>query len=74
MQTIIIGFIGMALITWFTLGLAISIGEWPFKIIVGLVLILAYIDYIQSVREDFEAEKRDPVRKDPIHSGGHDHG
>lgn len=72
MQTIVIGFIGMAIISWFTMGLAISIGAWPFKIIVAVVLIMAYIDYIQSVRADMKQESTDPVRKDAIHSGGHD--
>ena len=71
MQTAIIGFIGMAIISWFTMGLAISIGAWPFKVIVAIVLIMAYIDYIQSVREDLKAERTDPVQKDAIHSGGH---
>jgi MFS superfamily sulfate permease-like transporter len=56
-QTIerIAGFLGMALITAFLVGLADSIHRWPFWVIVAIVLTMGWVAYYE------EAVRRKPL-------------
>ncbi len=53
---VIAGFIGMALISAFLLGLANSIGKTPFWVIVVVVLIGAWTAWFQDTVKNPEAE------------------
>ena len=57
MDNIISGAIGVLIFMAFVLGLAESIGVWPFAIIVVVVCILLCIDYFQSAKEGLRREK-----------------
>ncbi len=50
MGNIIVGLIAMLIITLFLGGLALSIGSIPFGIIVIVVLAMALVDFVQTVR------------------------
>lgn len=54
MNKIVTGVIGLAIFIAFTLGLAISIKEIPFKIIVILIACMAIYGLYEEVREDRE--------------------
>ena len=47
---LVIGGIGMGLIIWFIGGLAWSIGDLAFGVIAIVVLAMALVDYVQTVR------------------------
>ena len=57
MDNIITGAIGVAIFLAFTLGLAESIGEAPFVIIVVAVCIMLCVDFYQSAREGMQLEE-----------------
>lgn len=38
----------------FVAGLAVSIHQWPFTIIVGIVILLLLIDVVQSIKESLK--------------------
>lgn len=52
MDNMIAGAIGVIIFAAFAIGLAHSINALPFTIIVGLVVLMLVIDYIQSLRAD----------------------
>ena len=56
MDNIITGAIGVAIFLAFTLGLAESIGEAPFVIIVVAVCIMLCVDFYQSAKEGMQTE------------------
>lgn len=58
MDNLITGVLGGGVFVTFVVGLAASIGELPFTIIVGLVSIMMLIDLVQSVRQGL-SEKGD---------------
>ena len=58
MDNMITGVLSVAIFAAFTAGLAESIGEAPFVLIVGVVLLMVVIDLSQSVKEGF-AEKKE---------------
>ena len=47
---LLIGGVGMGLILWFIGGLALSIGDMAFGVIAIIVLGMALVDYIQTLR------------------------
>jgi len=53
----ICGFFGIVLVCAFVLGLAISIGEFPFIVIAIFVLSLAAIEFWQSSRDTLAKER-----------------
>lgn len=57
MDNIITGAIGVIIFMAFVLGLAGSIGELPFVIIVVAVCAMLCADFYQSAREGLQAEK-----------------
>ena len=57
MDNIITGIIGVAMFLAFTLGLAESIGEAPFVIIVVIVCIMLCVDFYQSAKEGMQVEE-----------------
>ena len=57
MDNIITGAIGVFIFMAFVLGLAESIGEWPFVIIVVAVCVMLGIDYFQSAKEGLHKEE-----------------
>lgn len=57
MDNIITGFIAVAIFMAFALGLAFSIKELPFVLIVVAVCGMLLIDYFQSAKEGLENEK-----------------
>ena len=59
MDKIITGIIGLSLFIAFTLGLAISIKEIPFKIIVVVICCMAAYGLYEEVKEDREKAKKD---------------
>ena len=59
MDNLITGAIGVFIFLAFVLGLAESIGELPFVIIVVTVCALLCLDYFQSAREGLREAKRD---------------
>ncbi len=58
MDNIITGILGVAMFMAFALGLAESIGEAPFVIIVVAVCIMICVDFYQSAREGLEEERK----------------
>ncbi len=54
MSTLIAGLIGTTIITLFAGGLAISIGALPFYFIVGIVLVMVYVDFAQALIEEYK--------------------
>lgn len=54
MDNMITGALAVLVFGSFVIGLALSIGAMPFMIIIGLVLVLLVIDYIQSIRSNDE--------------------
>lgn len=58
MDNIITGAISVAIFMAFVLGLAGSIKAVPFVVIVVAVCAMLCTDYIQSVREGWQAEKQ----------------
>lgn len=52
MTNLITGLLAMILISLFAGGLALSIGSIEFGIIVIAVLIMCYIDFYESIRND----------------------
>jgi hypothetical protein len=58
MDNIITGAIGVFIFMAFVLGLAESIGAWPFAIIVVAVCTMLGIDYFQSAKEGLHKEKK----------------
>ncbi len=59
MDNIITGIIGVGIFLAFTLGLAESIGEAPFVIIVITVCIMLCVDFYQSAKEGMQLEEDD---------------
>lgn len=59
MDNMITGAIAVLVFAAFVVGLALSIGAVPFIIIVGIVLVLLIIDYIQSLRSGDESNHTD---------------
>ena len=57
MDNIITGAIGVAIFMAFVLGLAHSIGELPFVVIVVAVCAMLCIDFYQSARESLQTMK-----------------
>ncbi len=57
MDNIITGAIGVLIFMAFVIGLAESIGAWPFAIIVLIVCSLLCIDYYQSAKEGMRENK-----------------
>lgn len=57
MDNLITGLIGVALFLAFVLGLAHSIGQLPFVIIVLIVCALLCFDFYQSARQGLAEEK-----------------
>jgi len=53
MDNMITGILSAALFIAFVAGLAESIGELPFMIIVGIVSVMLLIDLTQSIRQGF---------------------
>ena len=51
MDNIITGFIGIAMFLAFIIGLAQSIGELPFIIIVGGISMMAVYDFYENLRD-----------------------
>ena len=58
MDNIITGAIGVIIFMAFVLGLAQSIGEMPFVIIVVAVCAMLCIDFFQSARESLQTMKQ----------------
>ena len=58
MDNIITGAIGVIIFMAFVLGLAQSIGEMPFVIIVVAVCAMLCIDFFQSTRESLQTMKQ----------------
>ena len=58
MDNLIAGVVASALFLAFVLGLANSIGEPPFMIIVAIVSVMMLVDLVQAVRKEF-SHKRD---------------
>ena len=58
MDNIITGAIGVIIFMAFVLGLAQSIGELPFVVIVVAVCAMLCIDFFQSVRESLQTMKQ----------------
>lgn len=58
MDNIITGAISVVIFMAFVLGLADSIKELPFVVIVVAVCAMLCTDYVQSAREGWQAEKR----------------
>lgn len=69
--TFCIGGIGVLLFALFVGGLAISIGEVAFGIIMSICLTMAVLDFVQHLREDMVDDDED-LRADLRRSGGHD--
>ncbi|MDH3220629.1 MAG: hypothetical protein OEO19_13930 [Gammaproteobacteria bacterium] len=63
MDNIITGAFGVAVFLAFTGGLAQSIGELPFILIVLIVGIMLCIDFFESAREGLQEEKKE--KSDP---------
>lgn len=59
MDNIITGAIGVTIFLAFVLGLAESIGELPFVVIVVAVCAMLCIDFFQSARESLRETKQD---------------
>lgn len=59
MDKIITGVIGLGIFIAFTLGLAISIKEIPFKIIVIIICCMAAYGLYEEIREDRKNAKKD---------------
>ncbi len=59
MDNMITGALAVIVFGAFVVGLALSIGQTPFMIIVGLVLALLVIDYVQNVRSENDNNKPD---------------
>ena len=57
MDNIITGAIGVLIFMAFVIGLAESIGAWPFAIIVLVVCALLCIDFYQSAKEGIQKDK-----------------
>ena len=57
MDNLITSIIGAVIFIWFTAGLAESIGEIPFFIIVAVVIVLLLIDIYQTARAEFSSKK-----------------
>jgi ABC-type Fe3+-siderophore transport system permease subunit len=62
MDNIITGAIAVVIFMMFVLGLAESIRELPFVIIVGAVCAMLCIDYFQSAREGLRMQKEKESR------------
>jgi len=62
MDNIITGAIAVIIFMSFVLGLAHSIGQLPFALIVVFVCILLCIDYFQSARQGLQEEKQKKSR------------
>lgn len=58
MDNLIAGVVSSAVFLAFVVGLANSIDEPPFMIIVALVSVMMLVDLVQSVRKEF-SDKRD---------------
>ena len=59
MDKIITGIIGLSIFIAFTLGLAISIKEIPFKIIVVIICCMAAYGLYEEISEDRKKAKKD---------------
>lgn len=59
MDNIITGAIGVVIFMAFVLGLAESIGELPFVVIVVAVCAMLCIDFFQSARDSLRSMKQD---------------
>lgn len=57
MDNMITSIIGAIIFIAFTAGLAESIGEAPFIIIVAIVILMMGVDVYQSIREGLQQEK-----------------
>ncbi len=57
MDNLITGILSGAVFLTFVVGLAESIGEPPFMIIVALVAIMMLVDLVQSVRKGFSKDQ-----------------
>lgn len=57
MDNMISGIIGSVIFAAFVAGLAESISELPFIIIVGIVIIMMLVDLKQSIKEGLAEEK-----------------
>ena len=58
MDNIITGVLSALLFIAFVAGLAASIGEMPFIIIVGIVSVMVLVDLTQSIKQGFSARNR----------------
>ena len=58
MDNIITGVLSALLFIAFVAGLAVSIGEVPFIIIVGIVSVMVLVDLTQSIKQGFSARNR----------------
>ena len=59
MDNLISGLLAAVIFTAFVGGLAESIGVLPFAIIVGAVIIMMWIDFLQSAKEGLKEGKQD---------------
>lgn len=57
MDNLITGILGIAVFIAFVAGLAQSIGETPFIVIVGIVIAMAVFDFWQSARDGLREER-----------------
>ena len=58
MDNMITGILSALLFIAFVAGLAESIGEMPFMIIVGIVSVMVLVDLTQSIKKGFSARKQ----------------
>jgi len=58
MDNFITGFIAVVIFLGFAGGLAQSIGEFPFILIVAIVSVMLLIDFYESAREGLQKEKK----------------
>jgi len=59
MDNMITGALAVIVFGAFVVGLAISIGQTPFILIVGLVFALLLVDYVNNVRSENDNNKPD---------------
>lgn len=55
---LVCGLIGIGLVSAFLIGLAVSIGAVPFAIVVAVVLLLAFIEFVESARDGLRRDQR----------------
>ena len=54
---LVCGLIGISLVCAFLIGLAISIGSVAFAIVVGVVLLLAVVEFLESARDGLRRDR-----------------